>query len=94
MSGEPSDDGCTLAGSAYVFRRAQTGRKVSWRQKAYLKGSREGYAWFGSAVSLSGNTLTVGAPGEPGCNEADAVGGESNQDCPDAGAVYVHRIKP
>ncbi|HEX7312418.1 MAG TPA: Calx-beta domain-containing protein [Pyrinomonadaceae bacterium] len=46
-------------GAAYVFTRAG----AAWTQRAVLRGSDSNFSdWFGAAVSISGNTIAVGAP--------------------------------
>ena len=46
-------------GAAYVFTR--TG--AAWTQAATLRGSDSNFSdWFGASVSISGNTVAVGAP--------------------------------
>ena len=70
------------SGAVYVFTRAGT----TWSQEAYLKAPHtDSYDNFGRSVSLSGDTLAVGATGEDG----NATGGPSNNDVPGSGAVYV-----
>ncbi len=59
INGNQADDSAEDSGAVYVFRRTGT----SWVQEAYLKAS-EATGRFGGSVSLSGNTLAVGAPRE------------------------------
>ncbi|MFZ4985094.1 MAG: FISUMP domain-containing protein [Blastocatellia bacterium] len=63
VNGDQSDIGEISSGAAYVFVRATGG---AWSQQAYLKASntRE-YSYFGRAVGISGETIIVGAEGEP-----------------------------
>ncbi len=62
-------------GAVYVFRRS--GNK--WSEEAYLKPSaRPKWGGFGNNVSLYGDTLAVGTPGN-GLEES----------IPDSGAVYL-----
>ena len=79
-----SDTG-PVAGAAYVFVR-QGG---AWSEQAYLKASnRNGFDRFGSSVSVSGDTIVVGAPAE----DSGATGAGGNQDdesVTDSGAAYV-----
>lgn len=73
------------AGAVYVFKRTGT----MWAQQAYLKASttRAG-AEFGTSVSLSGETLAVGAASES--SNATGVGGnQADASAPGAGAAYV-----
>ncbi len=75
--GAPGDDGAytTNSGSAYVFERVDG----SWTLAAKLTASdARPQDMFGSAVSVSGDTLVVGAQGDD-----DGV--------PDSGSAYVFR---
>ena len=46
-------------GAAYVFTRSGG----TWTQRAVLRGSDSNFSdWFGASVSISGNTVAVGAP--------------------------------
>eukprot|EP00808_Paulinella_micropora_P021262 g29997.t1 len=87
INGNGADNSCIAAGAAYVFaRNEQTGQ---WAQQAYLKPSNtESGDGFGGAVSVSGNTLVVGVPGEDSCATGINGNGADNS-CIDAGAVYV-----
>jgi hypothetical protein len=69
------------AGAAYVFVRTAEG---NWTQQAYLKASNTGQGdSFGWSVSISGDTIVVGAPRE-------ASNGDENDDSLfQAGAAYV-----
>lgn len=77
--------GSALSGAAYVFVRHGT----TWIQQAYLKASNAGTSdLFGYSVSVSEDTMVVGAHGE----SSSAVGVNGNQDNNDAsgaGAAYV-----
>jgi hypothetical protein len=78
---DPRNDGAPGAGAVYVFVR--TG--ASWVQQAYLKASNVGMNdGFGTSVSLSGDTLAVGAPGE-----ASSTTDPTDNTATGAGAVYV-----
>lgn len=73
-------------GAAYVFVREDQ----NWSQQAYLKASNSGANdCFGDSVAVSddGDILAVAAPLEDSL--ATGVGGEQNDQLPDAGAVYV-----
>jgi hypothetical protein len=62
-------------GAAYVFQRTVSG----WQQTAKLTNPEgEAFSFFGSAVAVSGNTVSVGSPGA-------TVGGNSF-----AGAIFVY----
>ncbi|HEX3760051.1 MAG TPA: FG-GAP repeat protein, partial [Kofleriaceae bacterium] len=80
-SADPTDNNAAAAGAVYVFVRTGT----TWVQQAYLKASNIGAGdGFGSSVSLSGDTLAVGAPGED-----SATISPPDDNAQDAGAVYV-----
>lgn len=85
VNGDPSDNSASRSGAAYVFVRQGT----TWSQQAYLKASNTAAGEdFGSGVSVSGDTIVVGAP----CEDSNATGVNGNQtnnsaDC--AGAAYV-----
>ena len=61
MNGNQTDNSADDAGAAYVFVRSGT----IWSQQVYLKASNPDY-WdlFGLCVSVSGDTVVVGAYGE------------------------------
>jgi hypothetical protein len=75
------------AGAAYVFIRSGG----AWTQQAYLKpasvGDTQRGDFFGSAVSISGDTILVGAPGED--SASTGVNSTPNETAGDAGAAYV-----
>ncbi len=75
----------THPGWVYVYVRVGT----SWIQQAKLTASNPGAGdWFGKSVSLSGDTLVVGASQED--SQATGVGGdESSEGAKDSGAAYV-----
>jgi trimeric autotransporter adhesin len=81
------DDSKPAAGAVYVFVR----KRATWTQQAYLKASNtDENDFFGWSVSLSGDTLAVGAPGE--ASAATGVNGDQNNNLASfAGAVYVFR---
>jgi hypothetical protein len=85
LNQDQSDNGASGSGAAYVFTRSAS----SWSQRAYIKASNTGmYDDFGRSVTLAGECLAVGAPGE--ASSAKGV----NQDQTDdeaswSGAVYV-----
>jgi len=80
----PTNDNANIAGAAYVFVRSGN----TWSQQAYLKASNTSAGdRFGTSVSISGNTVVVGAPFEDG--SANTVNGASNDNAGDAGAAYV-----
>jgi hypothetical protein len=85
VNGNQADNSAPEAGAVYVFTRGAGG----WSQQAYLKASNaEAGDIFGRCVSISGDTIVVGAIGEdggyPGVN-----GTPSDNSCNFAGAAYV-----
>lgn len=84
--GQQDNSGSTV-GAAYVFQRS--GKR--WRQVAYLKASNaESGDEFGSAVSVSGNVILVGAPGEDSFSRTVNEGADQNG-ANGSGAAYVFR---
>jgi hypothetical protein len=86
IDGNQVDTSATSAGAAYVFAR----RNLGWAQQAYIKASNTAkFDNFGSSLSLSGDTLAVGAPNENG--SATGINGvqDDNNAFNGAGAVYV-----
>jgi hypothetical protein len=62
---------------------------ITWTQQAYLKASNtEAGDYFGFSVSISGDTIAVGAHGEDS-NATGVNGDQSNNNATDSGAVYV-----
>ena len=58
VGADADDDGGTSSGSVYIFQRSGT----AWTQQAKLTASdAAAYDSFGSSLSLSGNTVAVGA---------------------------------
>ena len=89
INGNQADTNCFRAGAVYVFTRSGE----TWTQQAYLKPSNtQPSFFFGESVSLSGDTLAVGAWAESGCSRG-VNGDEQNQNageaCGNSGAVYV-----
>ena len=84
--GAPLENGGAAdAGAAYVFVRTGT----TWSQQAILKASNAGFEdKFGTSVSVSGDTVLVGAPFEDS-NATGVDGTESNNDAGSAGAAYA-----
>jgi hypothetical protein len=85
VDGDGTDDSAAYSGAAYVFVRAGG----TWTHQAYLKASNTGYLdGFGRSVSVSGETVVVGAMRE--ASDATGIGGdEANDDAYAAGAAYV-----
>lgn len=84
--GAPLEDSSQVnSGAVYVFVR----NRGAWSQQAILKASNPGLEdMFGSAVSISGDTLVVGAPVE--ASAATGINGsQTDNSAIRAGAVYV-----
>jgi histidinol phosphatase-like PHP family hydrolase len=83
-----SDNSAFNAGAAYVFRR--TG--VTWEQESYLKApNAEPSDQFGSSVSVSSDSVAVGAIGEDSSQTMITNGATASEDniAYSAGAVYI-----
>jgi hypothetical protein len=64
INGNQLDNSAPDSGAVYIFTYEEG---TGWAQQAYIKASNsEEYDLFGSSVSLSGDTLVVGAPHEDG----------------------------
>jgi len=85
VNGNQGDNGAPLSGAAYVFVRSG----AVWSQQAYLKASNtEGGDEFGDSVSVSGDTVVVGAPDEAS-NATGVNGDQNNNSTASSGAAYV-----
>jgi hypothetical protein len=75
VNGDENNENAQDAGAAYVFVRAGD----AWTQQAYLKANNAGKAdyYFGWSVSISGDTIVVGAMGE--VSSAREVNGDQQQ---------------
>lgn len=88
-TGASADNSMTRAGAAYVFKR--TGN--IWANEAYLKApNNQGNSKFG-IVSISGDTIVVGASDESSNQTTimNGSGASSNTSAAGAGAAYVFR---
>jgi hypothetical protein len=85
VNGLQNDESAGESGAAYVFTRAAG----AWTQQAYLKASNtDSLDNFGLAVSVSGDTIVVGAPGED--SSSTGVNGHQNSEAASsAGAAYI-----
>jgi trimeric autotransporter adhesin len=85
INGDQADHAAIQSGAVYVFTRSGT----TWTQQAYIKASNtNGKDLFGTSVTLSGDTLAVGAVGED--SDATGINGDqANSSAEDSGAVYV-----
>jgi hypothetical protein len=71
VNGPQENDDAPQSGAAYVFVTDGT----TWPQQAYLKASNtEENDWFGRSVSISGDTIVVGARSED--SNATGVNGD------------------
>lgn len=85
INGNGNSNGATDSGAVYVF--AWNG--ASWTQQAYLKASNTGaFDRFGYSLTLSGDTLAVGALSE-GSRATGINGNGADNGATDSGAVYV-----
>ena len=82
-----ANESATDAGAVYIFTRAAG----IWSQQAYLKpasmGTTQAGDRFGASVSVSGDTVIVGAPREDG--SATGVNGLPDENADESGAAYV-----
>ena len=85
INGNQSDNSVASAGAVYVFTRSGT----TWSQQAYVKASNTNLAdGFGTSVTLSGDTLAIGAQFED--SAATGVNGDQlDNTALSSGAVYV-----
>ncbi len=85
IDGDQTDNAASLSGAVYVFRRSN----ASWAQEAYLKASNTGAGdEFGDRVTLSSDTLAVGAYLE-GSAATGINGDQADNNAQNGGAVYV-----
>jgi CSLREA domain-containing protein len=85
VNSNQADNSASNSGAAYVFVRNGT----TWSQQAYLKASNtEANDRFGDPVSVSGDTLVVGALNEDS-NAVGVNGDQANNSALDSGAAYV-----
>jgi hypothetical protein len=84
VNGDPSNNDARFSGVAYVFVREGS----TWIQ-TYLKASNtEAFDYFGYSLSISENTIVVGAYQEDS-NAVGVNGDQSNNGEPESGAAYV-----
>ena len=85
INGNETNNSVATSGAVYVFTRTGS----TWSQQAYIKASNtNANDWFGGSVSISGDTLVVGARGED--SHAFGVNGDQTSNInPDSGAAYV-----
>ena len=85
-----ADNSLDQSGAVYVYRRSGT----QWAQEAYVKAANaDASDGFGGSVSLSGDTLAVGAIGEDSNQTTITNGSTASADnsSRSSGAVYVYR---
>jgi hypothetical protein len=84
VNGDQSENNAGQSGAAYIFVR----NEATWSQQAYLKASNTGAGDFFGSVTISGNTVVVGADAES--SSATGINGDENDDSTfAAGAAYV-----
>lgn len=85
INGSEAGTGAVSSGAVYVFTRSGT----TWSQQAYIKSSNsQSGDQFGNSVSLSNDTLAVGAVFED--SAATGIGGNQGDNSASAsGAVYI-----
>ncbi len=85
VGGNQTDNSASASGAAYVFTRSGG----IWSQRAYLKASNTGEGdGFGVSVTVSGDTVVVGAPYES--SNATSVNGNQNDNSAfGSGAAYA-----
>ena len=82
-----SDTSLEDSGAVFVYLKDGGG---SWAQEAYIKASNnDSYDGFGSSVSISSNTIVVGAPQEDSNAQTISTGTSTNDDESASGAAYV-----
>lgn len=85
VNGDETDNSAGSSGAVYVFRRSGG----TWEQQAYLKASNtEKGDRFGGSVSISGDTIVVGAHMEDSAARGSAGNGRNNG-ARSSGAAYV-----
>ncbi|MCP9874381.1 GC-type dockerin domain-anchored protein [Synechococcus sp. Cruz CV-v-12] len=90
VNGNEADNSVPESGAAYVFVRSGG----LWTQQAYLKASNTGNNdRFGCSVTVSGDTVVVGAYQEDS-NSAGVNGDQANNVGFNTGAAYVFLLNP
>jgi hypothetical protein len=91
VNGNQNDNSLPKAGAAYVF----IGTGGTWNQADYLKASNNAKDpslnaghWFGGAVAVSGDIITIGAVNEDS-NATGVNGNQRDKSSQGAGAAYV-----
>lgn len=85
-SGAEGNNSAASSGAVYVFTRTDG----MWNPEAYIKASNADRGdYFGGGVTMSRDTLAVGAPDEDSNGTGVDSGAQANNDSISAGAVYV-----
>ncbi len=85
VNGNEADNSLSTSGAVYVYVRSG----ATWIQQAYLKASNPGNGdRFGTSVSVSGDTIVVGALAEDS-NATGVDGNQADNSAADSGAAYV-----
>ena len=88
VNGDQSDNSASFSGAAYVFARSGD----SWQQLVYLKASNTGAGdEFGRLVSISGDTVVVGAFREDS-STTGVNGDQSDDSVSNSGAAYLFEL--
>jgi len=88
INGSQTDDSLSNAGATYLF----TYTNDRWQQAAYVKASNTNAGdEFGGAISLSTETLAIGASGE-NSRAVGVDGDQSDNGAADSGAVYLFAV--
>lgn len=86
VNGDEMNNSVSGSGAVYAFSRSVDS---IWSQQAYIKASNtQRFDYFSSSVSVSNDTLVVGAHAEDS-NAAGVGGDETNNSAENSGAVYV-----
>jgi hypothetical protein len=89
INGDQANNACAASGAAYVFTRIGG----IWSQLAYLKASNTGTGdQFGWSVTLSGDTVVVGAI-EEDSNATGVNGDQADNSTSGSGAAYVFVVQ-
>ena len=88
INGNAQENAAYAVGAAYVFYRNPT--TLTWSFNTYLKAfNADANDHFGYAVSVSGNTIAVGAYGEQSSGGGINGSNPNDDSIQDAGAVYI-----